>query len=182
MTRPVFAALPACALGVAILTACHWGEKEAYIIPPKETAEQQYFFAVQHRQNLMKIPTRDRERQYRSIIEAYEAVPKRFPDDQVHTPLARLDIADCHFELKHYSEALKLYKAAQKDYAANDFVQARSLLEQGRCYEALKNNRKAVECYKQCADQYSGHPNEVIQKVVASAKALSDRILPVSPK
>jgi tetratricopeptide (TPR) repeat protein len=182
MNRASAGILLACALGMMMLNACILGEKEAYIIPPKETAEQQYLAAVKHREEMLKIPSREKTKQYSSIIEAFEAVPKRFPKDEKFTPLARLEIANCYFELKQYPKALRLYKAAQKEYSANDLVQAHTLLAEGQCYEAQRDTRKAVDCYRRCSEQYAGQPDERIQKIVARAKELSNRILPVSPK
>jgi len=179
-----FGILLFCCVAVTLsMTSCSMLSRRAkkqYHIPEKATAELQYVFAVQYLQDRSRIHTRQRKELYDSVIDAFSAVIDRFPEDQIFTPLARMDIADRYFELKDFGYAMQLYKEAQSDYAMNDFVQAKTLLKIGLCYEIKGKNAKAIEQYKMCVDFYGNHADDAIKKVVDQARALTERVIPLS--
>jgi tetratricopeptide (TPR) repeat protein len=166
---------------IALLTVaavgCLFRPKSQYLIPDKEDAKAQYYFAAQFEEQQRQRPIADTKELYRPIIEAYQKVVDRFPDDQVHTPLALLDIGERLFTLKSPDKALRYFDTAYKRYPDNHFVQARSIFLRGRCHEALGRNEKARDHYKDCVDLYSGHPDKLIKETVAEARALYDRVM-----
>ena len=159
-----------------ILGGC-WSKDPAFLIPPKNSAYEQYVFAYQERAKMYIVPPKQKPAMRERIIKCYEEVLTRFPKDTEVTPLAYLDLGDLFATEQDFGNAFKYFEKAQKNYATNDKVQAYSRMRRGELYEIKKEKVKARDLYKECYELYRDHPDKAVKEISDRAYKLFNKVM-----
>ncbi|MFH0795119.1 MAG: tetratricopeptide repeat protein [bacterium] len=147
------------------------------VVPHEKTAREQYYFAARHmRQMILSNEPERRQRQAMQEIRVFEKVQEYFPDDLVHTPLARLSVADLYANLGQNEKAAKQLAQIRSEYPDNPFVVANSLYAEGIARDTLGQYPKSQELYRECLDRFSDSDNAIIKVIVADARRRYQRV------
>jgi tetratricopeptide (TPR) repeat protein len=166
----------------SILLGCVYSEQTVNV-PVKESAAEQYSYAIQYRQdkNLKLIVDKKKFLKAREVVrQVINKVSENFPDDRMFTPLAKLDAAEMDAGLddsrvevsrRQVHQAIERLGSLAKDYPEYDYIQAKSLYDRGLCYKRLGEFPQAQECFKEVRDRFKKHANKEIRRIVDMAVA-----------
>jgi outer membrane protein assembly factor BamD len=104
-----------------------------------------------------------KEGNYNAAIENFEKLRDWYPFDR-YAILAELKIADSHYELQHYEEAVFAYQEFENLHPLNEAIPY-VIYRTGRCYYERMDSvdrdqssaRKALETFERLRKQFPGH-------------------------
>jgi len=135
------------------------------------TALEQFDYAAQyHQMHSAKILQKDNTQIIKEIIEHYKRVVDKFPDDDVYTPEAKLQIANGYYLIKNYKKAIKYYNSILKGNSKLDYHYARALKGIGDCYGITEEKDLAVKYWTECINKYKDSDNKTVIKLVDECK------------
>ncbi len=135
------------------------------------TALEQFdYAALYHQMHSGKILTRDNEKVIKEIIRHYQKVVDKFPDDDISTPEAKMQIANGYYLIKDYKKALKYYNSILNNKSRFEYHYAKALKKIGDCYGIMDKSDQAVKYWTECIDKYKDSDNSTVQAVVEECK------------
>ena len=142
------------------------------LVPELPTAQDQYLFAYQQKEDLKHrlIEKSEMDEEYRKIIYAYQQVIDRFPDDERFTPLAWLSQAELYDRMDEDKEAVEHYDVVLERYQDDDVLQAAALLGEGRALIDMHRFEEGRLVLMRCVDTYKDNPDKNIQYYIAECK------------
>lgn len=143
------------------------------VIPDFDSAKDQYGFASMYKAAV--IPAVDpprRKSQAQKIIQCYQQVANRFPDDPNYTPVALLEIADETRSIGDVKGSEAAYRDIISRYPQNEYVQARGTYSVARCCDARGDFETAKQLYRQIHEQYYTTQSPAVRDIVMRADKL----------
>lgn len=145
------------------------------LVPHKETAAEQYAYALKYRNtaNLELIRDQQEFQRKREILkQTFERVIEHYPNDRQFTPLARLEVVEMNAGLdfqrvqvseKQMHKAIQQLEELAQAYPEMDFIQAKCRYSQGQIHKRLGEFEPARQAFLEVRDRFMNHSNEVIQ-------------------
>jgi tetratricopeptide (TPR) repeat protein len=142
-------------------------------IPDLNNAQEQFTYAVRYQQNTFPAGKpelrKDQRNQFRQL---YQRVVDRYPNDQTHTPLARMILADLNREDGKLNDALKSYRQLQSDYPSMTFVKVRAMYSEADILDRQKKFDEAKQIHRRIMTEYENSTVQGVPPIVARAREL----------
>ena len=141
------------------------------VIPDLPSAKEQFGYAVTYQRSQVLSTTPERRKsQFDKMILCFERVIRNFPQDEAHTPLAKLSVADCVANKGDWQTAIKSYQRIAQEYAGTEFVRARAEFSIAKAYDWTGKYSEAKNGYRDFISQYEKSQNASVQEMVKQAK------------
>ncbi len=146
-----------------LMSGCSLFRGNSFVIPPMDTAQDQYTVAYSAYQEAETYYSTAKEtKQTRESIEkakeALRTVLRRFPEDDTWTPLADLLLAKCYELEGKYSKAADHYQDVLTQYPFDPRIQHVGMYERAVALEAAGDYRQAKQVYKDFIETYGNDP------------------------
>lgn len=150
------------------LLLCCLKKKEIKEFP---TAVEQFdYAAIFHQMRSGKVLQKENKKAVKEIIQHYQKVIDKFPDDDVYTPEAKLQVANGYYVIKEYKKAMKYYNSILNGKSKLDYHYARALKGIGDCYGIENKRDLAVKYWSECVNKYKDSDNQTVIKIVEDCK------------
>lgn len=163
------------------LVALACNRKPTIYVPRKDTAVEQYAYALEYRQqHTLRLRNRHDdvrlEETRERIRQLFSKVVEYFPEDRVTSPLARLDIVEiqCGQDGSHYQPskrdlkgAIASFRLLREDYPEYDYIQVKTRYNEARCLLLLKEFPRAQGMFKYLVDVYANDADPTIRQIVS---------------
>lgn len=165
-------------LAGASLAGCGGTEGE-YVIPDMNTPADQYRLAVETRQQAAGVFDPDAKKQeLGKAIAAFEKLESRFPQDEMYTPAASLQIAKLYREVEQPETSLAKFRSLLARYPNDQDIRIEALMGTGLLLDELGRPEEAQEYYRLLIDEFADSDRPAYQTVVEQARRNYRRIRP----
>lgn len=142
------------------------------VIPDCDSAKDQYTYASMFQQSQVPaLKPENRREQLLKFEQCYAKVKDNFPEDQVYTPMACLDIADCVATRGDLKKAISLYNDAIRRYPENESAAARALFSVGRVLDLQGKYDQSKKVYRELIDKHKDSQLAFVHDIVQSAES-----------
>lgn len=153
---------------------------EAFFIPEQDTALDQFQYAQYlHSTTMPSTDRAKRQEQMMRIVQAYEMVYTRFPDDRLATPRARVVVGMLYARMPepHFkAEALTKLADVERSYPDIDLVLAPALFNQGLLYDQMGRYEQAQAKYREVFERWGNSQEPELKSFATRARERFNRV------